>query len=185
MSLYAVKNSTGAMSEHELMQACVPVHRSNSRQDNGLHAAGDSLVDFMHRFVKADGDNSGALDRREVEQAVKKLGLAPDVTAKLKQTLDDASGGSGQVTLPVWYELVGEIYETDGIVGLRRPSFAFSLRASRRCRLGGPKFITRTGRVPLTHRRPPARTGRATRATEACRNRDAARRRGRGGEAAL
>ena len=139
----------------------------------------------MHRFVKADGDNSGALDRREVEQAVKKLGLAPDVTAKLKQTLDDASGGSGQVTLPVWYELVGEIYETDGIVGLRRPSFAFSLRASRRCRLGGPKFITRTGRVPLTHRRPPARTGRATRATEACRNRDAARRRGRGGEAAL
>ena len=65
----------------------------------------------MHRFVKADGDNSGALDRREVEQAVKKLGLAPDVTAKLKQTLDDASGNSGQVTLPVWYELVGDIYD--------------------------------------------------------------------------
>jgi len=93
VSLYAVKNSTGAMSEHELMQA----------------------------FVKADDDNSGALDKKEVERAVKKLGLKPDVAIKLKQTLDEASGDSGQVTLPVWYELVGEIYETDGIAAYYSP----------------------------------------------------------------
>ena len=44
VSLYGVKTSTGVMSEHELVSA----------------------------FVKADHDHSGVLDKKEVEEAVKK-----------------------------------------------------------------------------------------------------------------
>ena len=85
VSLYGVKSSTGVMSEYELVSA----------------------------FVKADTDESGDLDKKEVENAVKKLGLPPAKLQKLRKKLDSLHGQ--RLTLPVWYDLVGDIYETDGL----------------------------------------------------------------------
>ena len=75
VSLYGVKTSTGVMSEHELVSA----------------------------FVKADNDHSGVLDKKEVEEAVKKLGLPSAKFFKLRKKLDSLHGQS--ITLPVWYDL--------------------------------------------------------------------------------
>jgi len=90
VSLYAVKASGGPMSEHELMMA----------------------------FVRADKDNSGTLEKGEVEEALKKLGLEPSVTDRLRKDL--ASVGD-VVTLPVWYDLVAEVHTTDGLAAYHSP----------------------------------------------------------------
>jgi len=99
VSLYSVKTSSGVMSEHELLMA----------------------------FVRADADGSGSLDRAEVHEAVKKLGLREDVTAKLQRQMDKATSADGSVTLPVWYDLVGKIYQTDGIAAYHSPVVATCL----------------------------------------------------------
>ena len=64
VSLYGVKTSTGVMSEHELVSA----------------------------FVKADHDHSGVLDKKEVEEAVKKLGLPSAKFFKLRKKLESLLG---------------------------------------------------------------------------------------------
>ena len=97
VSLYGVKTSTGVMSEHELVSA----------------------------FVKADHDHSGVLDKKEVEEAVKKLGLPSAKFFKLRKKLDSLHGAS--VTLPVWYDLVGDIYQTDGLAAYHSPIIGIML----------------------------------------------------------
>ena len=97
VSLYGVKTSTGVMSEHELVSA----------------------------FVKADHDHSGVLDKKEVEEAVKKLGLPSAKFFKLRKKLDSLHGQS--VTLPVWYDLVGDIYQTDGLAAYHSPIIGLML----------------------------------------------------------
>jgi hypothetical protein len=97
VSLYGVKTSTGVMSEHELVSA----------------------------FVKADNDHSGVLDKKEVEEAVKKLGLPSAKFFKLRKKLDSLHGAS--VTLPVWYDLVGDIYQTDGLAAYHSPIIGIML----------------------------------------------------------
>ena len=97
VSLYGVKTSTGVMSEHELVSA----------------------------FVKADHDHSGVLDKKEVEEAVKKLGLPSAKFFKLRKKLDSLHGAS--VTLPVWYDLVGDIYQTDGLAAYHSPIIGLML----------------------------------------------------------
>ena len=97
VSLYGVKTSTGVMSEHELVSA----------------------------FVKADHDHSGVLDKKEVEEAVKKLGLPSAKFFKLRKKLDSLHGQS--ITLPVWYDLVGDIYQTDGLAAYHSPLIGLML----------------------------------------------------------
>jgi len=97
VSLYGVKTSTGVMSEHELVSA----------------------------FVKADNDHSGVLDKKEVEEAVKKLGLPSAKFFKLRKKLDSPHGQS--ITLPVWYDLVGDIYQTDGLAAYHSPIIGIML----------------------------------------------------------
>ena len=97
VSLYGVKTSTGVMSEHELVSA----------------------------FVKADNDHSGVLDKKEVEEAVKKLGLPSAKFFKLRKKLDSLHGQS--ITLPVWYDLVGDIYQTDGLAAYHSPIIGIML----------------------------------------------------------
>lgn len=97
VSLYGVKTSTGVMSEHELVSA----------------------------FVKADHDHSGVLDKKEVEEAVKKLGLPSAKFFKLRKKLDSLHGES--ITLPVWYDLVGNIYQTDGLAAYHSPIIGLML----------------------------------------------------------
>ena len=97
VSLYGVKTSTGVMSEHELVSA----------------------------FVKADHDHSGVLDKKEVEEAVKKLGLPSAKFFKLRKKLDSLHGAS--ITLPVWYDLVGDIYQTDGLAAYHSPIIGIML----------------------------------------------------------
>ena len=97
VSLYGVKTSTGVMSEHELVSA----------------------------FVKADNDHSGVLDKKEVEEAVKKLGLPSAKFFKLRKKLDSLHGAS--ITLPVWYDLVGDIYQTDGLAAYHSPIIGIML----------------------------------------------------------
>ena len=96
VSLYGVKTSTGVMSEHELVSA----------------------------FVKADHDHSGVLDKKEVEEAVKKLGL-PSAKFQTPKKLDSLHGQS--ITLPVWYDLVGDIYQTDGLAAYHSPIIGIML----------------------------------------------------------
>ena len=90
VSLYSVKTSEGVMSEQELLMA----------------------------FVRADADHSGALDKEEVEEAVIKLGLPPDINEKLREKLALLES---QITLPIWYDLVGQIYQTDGVAAYHSP----------------------------------------------------------------
>ena len=97
VSLYGVKTSTGVMSEHELVSA----------------------------FVKADHDHSGVLDKKEVEEAVKKLGLPSAKFFKLRKKLGSLHGQS--ITLPVWYDLVGDIYQTDGLAAYHSPIIGLML----------------------------------------------------------
>ena len=97
VSLYGVKTSTGVMSEHELVSA----------------------------FVKADHDHSGVLDKKEVEEAVKKLGLPSAKFFKLRKKLESLHGQS--ITLPVWYDLVGDIYQTDGLAAYHSPIIGIML----------------------------------------------------------
>ena len=97
VSLYGVKTSTGVMSEHELVSA----------------------------FVKADNDHSGVLDKKEVEEAVKKLGLPSAKFFKLRKKLGSLHGQS--ITLPVWYDLVGDIYQTDGLAAYHSPIIGLML----------------------------------------------------------
>jgi hypothetical protein len=97
VSLYGVKTSTGVMSEHELVSA----------------------------FVKADHDHSGVLDKKEVEEAVKKLGLPSAKFFKLRKKLDSLHGQN--ITLPVWYDLVGDIYQTDGLAAYHSPIIGIML----------------------------------------------------------
>ena len=68
-----------------------------------------SEQELLMAFVRADGDHSGSLDKDEIEQAVAKLGLPPVVNERLRAALDEVDAA---ITLPIWYDMVGELYKT-------------------------------------------------------------------------
>ncbi|KAH8081598.1 neuronal acetylcholine receptor subunit alpha-10 [Aureococcus anophagefferens] len=76
-------------------------------------------------FVRADGDHSGSLDKDEIEQAVAKLGLPPVVNERLRAALDEVDAA---ITLPIWYDMVGELYKTDGVAAFHSPIIGCFLR---------------------------------------------------------
>ena len=77
-----------------------------------------SEQELLMAFVRADGDHSGSLDKDEIEQAVAKLGLPPVVNERLRAALDEVDAA---ITLPIWYDMVGELYKTDGVAAFHSP----------------------------------------------------------------
>lgn len=93
VSLYSVKTSDGFMSEQSLLMA----------------------------FVRADEDHSGSLDKHEALEAVRKLGIPPTISEKLRSALERTAD---VVTLPMWYDLIGQVYRA-------RPAFRRRVDVSR------------------------------------------------------
>ena len=129
VSLYGVKTSTGVMSEHELVSAFVKADHDHS----GRALCGNQPVSYVVRDdvawmgvgrLKFDF-HAGVLDKKEVEEAVKKLGLPSAKFFKLRKKLDSLHGQN--VTLPVWYDLVGDIYQTDGLAAYHSPIIGLML----------------------------------------------------------
>ncbi|KAK7235717.1 hypothetical protein SO694_00067032 [Aureococcus anophagefferens] len=84
-----------------------------------------SEQELLMAFVRADGDHSGSLDKDEIEQAVAKLGLPPVVNERLRAALDEVDAA---ITLPIWYDMVGELYKTDGVAAFHSPIIGCFLR---------------------------------------------------------
>ena len=76
-------------------------------------------------FLRSDKENTGTLEKYEIFQALDKLGLHPIVNERLRKKLENVND---VITLPMWYDVVGEIYKTDGVASFHSPIIGIFLK---------------------------------------------------------